>query len=322
MIKRYGLGAVTVFLVVGCGKPHVEQTCTMNGFGQGECSFTNTGTAAGSVCGKVVVQKKRDATETSESSVFCSGEVGKQSTTKVDFKIPSVNTMCSGGPWQENCEFSFKSNDGSTPPPSEKAAAPSKGAANDQSEEWANAVCACKEVKCVAAANRKYGIIPRSELNAPAQDRAMKCMVDLPTAPSDGVTRLAALNAESQARCLKWADEICACKDMKCVIEIETGPRTAYDDPTQERTLELVITSRSARSSACAARYMASASATFCLDASPLPLCQPMLLAISSKPPSTSASMSLSPPWVASRLRIARKRPGLRCKREIWTFKS
>lgn len=126
MTKPYWLGLV--FWVVGCGKPHVEQSCTMNGFGQGECSFTNTGTAVGSVCGKVIVRKKKGETETAESSVFCSGEVGKQSTTKVEFKIPAVNAMCSGGNWQENCGFVFKANDASSAPEENSGAAKAKAA--------------------------------------------------------------------------------------------------------------------------------------------------------------------------------------------------
>lgn len=124
----YLFGVATVFLAVGCGKPNVEQTCTMNGFGSGECSFTNTGTAAGSVCGKIIVQKKGDETETSESSVFCSGEVGKQSTTKVEFKIPGVSTMCSGGNWQNNCDFVFKANDANSAPKENSGAAKAKAA--------------------------------------------------------------------------------------------------------------------------------------------------------------------------------------------------
>ena len=116
MRKRYlfGVWAVFALLSVGCGKPRIENDCTMNGFGAGDCNFTNTGTAPGSVCGKVVVQKKKGAASL-DSAKFCSGEVGKRSTTKVEFKVPGVGAMCiqnDGTKWSDVCEFSFQSDDG------------------------------------------------------------------------------------------------------------------------------------------------------------------------------------------------------------------
>src|SRR4051812_8993419 len=66
-IFRFAAIATLGLLAVGCGKARVEETCTMNGFGQGECNFTNTGTAAGSLCGRIVVRKKSDETDSVES---------------------------------------------------------------------------------------------------------------------------------------------------------------------------------------------------------------------------------------------------------------
>jgi len=88
------------------GTPKLTQNCVMNGFGSGHCSFTNTGDAKGSACGKIKVNKKAGGSGL-ESSVFCSGELKPNSTTKVDFAVPGVNSLCEGGDWRENCEFGF-----------------------------------------------------------------------------------------------------------------------------------------------------------------------------------------------------------------------
>lgn len=99
------LFAALILGVTGCGKANLTQDCTMNGFGQGSCSFTNKGDAKGAVCGHIEVS---DGEKSEESSDFCSGEVGKQSTSKVDFSVPGVRTLCAGGgSWIENCDFTF-----------------------------------------------------------------------------------------------------------------------------------------------------------------------------------------------------------------------
>ncbi len=94
----------------------------MNGRGEGQCSFTNTGTAPGSTCGKITVSRADGRTV--QSSTFCSGEVPKQSTTKVEFSIPTVNALCggvAGKTWQDVCIFTF---DNDSTPPRAVAAAP------------------------------------------------------------------------------------------------------------------------------------------------------------------------------------------------------
>lgn len=109
--NHYSVAAAIALLFVACGDPKVEPSCTMNGFGAGACSFTNTGTSAGSVCGRVVVRRSGQ-TDKAESALFCSGEVGKRSTTKVDFTIPGVSDLC-GTPnplaqkWSDVCSFGF-----------------------------------------------------------------------------------------------------------------------------------------------------------------------------------------------------------------------
>lgn len=83
----------------------------MNGFGQGRCNFTNKGDGKGSICGHIKVLNKNGG-GTAESSVFCSGEIEKQSTKEVSFSVPDVRDICKseglGHSWGEVCDFTFE----------------------------------------------------------------------------------------------------------------------------------------------------------------------------------------------------------------------
>ena len=87
----------------------VEENCIMNGYGQGNCSFTNIGRTTGALCGVIQV----DGPGTLNSSKFCSGPVQPQSTVKVEFYIPEVDELCDNGfeSWTEKCSFGFVPNE-------------------------------------------------------------------------------------------------------------------------------------------------------------------------------------------------------------------
>lgn len=91
---------VVVFLLgiifIGCGNPSIQKECTVNGIGEGQCSFTNLGTAKGSLCGRMSVGFKRvsGSFKTTKSAIFCSGEVEPQSTNIVKFNIPGMKALC------------------------------------------------------------------------------------------------------------------------------------------------------------------------------------------------------------------------------------
>ena len=107
-------------ILIGCGTPNIEQSCTMNGRGEGNCSFSNTGDGSGAECGhiEVVNTLKSEAMDNivaivgkPESPVFCSGKLEPSSTAKIDFFVPHLDKVC---PWGLNgmygvggCEFQF-----------------------------------------------------------------------------------------------------------------------------------------------------------------------------------------------------------------------
>lgn len=95
--------------MLACGKADISQQCTMNGFGKGQCTFTNLGTSKGSVCGTVAVTENRYSL-TTRTSVFCSGEVEPKSTVSVSFSNPFVSELCEaeGKTWDKVCDFTFE----------------------------------------------------------------------------------------------------------------------------------------------------------------------------------------------------------------------
>jgi hypothetical protein len=86
-------------------RPIIEVSCTMDGYGSGECNFTNSGKTAGAKCGTINVQGPGVV----QSDKFCSGMVQPMSTEKVEFKIPAVDELCDNGfeDWRDKCSFDF-----------------------------------------------------------------------------------------------------------------------------------------------------------------------------------------------------------------------
>lgn len=90
-------------------RPIITEDCVMNGLGQGNCTFTNTGRTTGAVCGVIQVMGPGIIS----SSKFCSGQVDPQTTEKVEFHIPQVDQLCDNGfeSWMEKCDFTFLRDD-------------------------------------------------------------------------------------------------------------------------------------------------------------------------------------------------------------------
>jgi len=99
-------------VILGCGKSSIQKECTTNGIGEGQCSFTNLGTAKGSQCGRMSVGFKHISgmMKTAKSAIFCSGEVEPKSTNIIKFNIPNMKELCyldvPDWNWKEFCNVS------------------------------------------------------------------------------------------------------------------------------------------------------------------------------------------------------------------------
>ncbi len=86
------------------GTAKISETCAINSHGLGKCTFTNTGDGSGTVCGKVVMNKTYEKTDTRESDVICSGSVEPLSSKSIDVHIPNSNDFCV---YSSSCEYSW-----------------------------------------------------------------------------------------------------------------------------------------------------------------------------------------------------------------------
>ena len=113
---------LVLLFVVGCGKPDIDVTCSLNGLGSGKCSFTNKGDGAGSLCGRVgLLRLPRGIPNTTGyeegrivevSSAFCSGEVTPKSTVQIGFTMSEVHKECHSNrrvdeSWHDVCDLGF-----------------------------------------------------------------------------------------------------------------------------------------------------------------------------------------------------------------------
>lgn len=106
---------------ISCGKPEIAWDCTMNGFGAGECRFTNKGDGKGAVCGHIEVKQVGRAKFADpfpqKSGEFCSGEVAPKSTETVGFQVTGLDFFCrtddqapeywAPKKWSDVCAFGF-----------------------------------------------------------------------------------------------------------------------------------------------------------------------------------------------------------------------
>jgi hypothetical protein len=117
-LELFAILILSVTLLTGCGKSEITQSCSMNAFGQGECSFTNTGDATGSTCGSIQVKHPyyeyydmenhvRYDIDIKSSAIFCSGEVKQSSTNKVEFSVFDIADSCSSGFGESGCKFEW-----------------------------------------------------------------------------------------------------------------------------------------------------------------------------------------------------------------------
>ncbi len=103
-LAALGIVVVVVVIAVTRSEPaKVEDSCTMNGLGVGQCNFTNRGGKTGSVCGYV---KVRCNGKTRSSDVFCSGDVKVKESRMVEFRVVGISDITNND-WTKECIFDF-----------------------------------------------------------------------------------------------------------------------------------------------------------------------------------------------------------------------
>jgi len=97
------------FTLSGCGKANIETSCTMNGWGSGECEFLNVGTAEGSTEIEVTVHNVKTGTIVG-STRLKSGLIKKGDVRSRSLLVSGVKGGCdadfsAGETWQDVCTF-------------------------------------------------------------------------------------------------------------------------------------------------------------------------------------------------------------------------
>ena len=95
------LGGWTFF-----GDSKINVTCSINGYGSGKCTFTNTGDASGKECGNVFIAESYGEKEVvALSETICSGKVESSSSVTIDVSINAFKDKCA---YSESCVYSWK----------------------------------------------------------------------------------------------------------------------------------------------------------------------------------------------------------------------
>ena len=96
-------------------RPILNATCRMNGYGDGECDFTNTGKMSGAMCGYIRVDDKEDtwtktysgyavsAKTLLRSETLCSGQVPPFTTKTTRFSVNRYLETCG----EKQCRWAF-----------------------------------------------------------------------------------------------------------------------------------------------------------------------------------------------------------------------
>jgi hypothetical protein len=96
--------AIVAYVSTGSGA-QITHNCSINGYGQGECEFTNTGVSPGSLC--VVTKIVNSKGESASSRMICSGRVWPDTfvARKVDIYVPRKHCDGYGTDWRTECSI-------------------------------------------------------------------------------------------------------------------------------------------------------------------------------------------------------------------------
>jgi hypothetical protein len=114
MFIGVGVGGLVLvfFVVLAMGSPPpLRPDCNMNGFGNGTCTFSNTGSRANGGCGYVIAWCG-DVLRSRKSSTICSGEVAPRESKQMSFSVPGFDRITPGyKDWRDECGFTWISSD-------------------------------------------------------------------------------------------------------------------------------------------------------------------------------------------------------------------
>ena len=97
------VGGIVVLVAMRSDPPKIDEDCTMNGLGVGQCNFTNRGGSTGSVCGQITVTCNR---QDRSSGSFCSGDVKVKESHMVEFRVAGIGDITNYD-WRKECNFQF-----------------------------------------------------------------------------------------------------------------------------------------------------------------------------------------------------------------------
>jgi len=103
-MKRLIMTLALAAMAMGCGNADIKEDCTVNGYGAGKCSFSNTGDAEGSKCISIDVFRYEDF-QSAGAVTVCSGVVAPMSTKDATFQLVGLDDMCKNddGKWFDVC---------------------------------------------------------------------------------------------------------------------------------------------------------------------------------------------------------------------------
>jgi hypothetical protein len=117
-IVLFVVGGIWAIQALGSKIDPMLAACTMNGFGAGECTFTNRGFVPQRMCGHVTVTESYGSSS-ADSPPLCTGFVWPKSSAQQSFVVSETRKMCSAkkdpfglaSTWSEACSFTFVNTD-------------------------------------------------------------------------------------------------------------------------------------------------------------------------------------------------------------------
>ena len=97
---------IAVLLAVLEPQEPLDPDCTMNGYGEGQCVFTNTTKRTARACGRIRANCSTTGSRLRSSALFCSGDVAPGESRTRSFTVPGFDyNVPVVGDWRDSCWF-------------------------------------------------------------------------------------------------------------------------------------------------------------------------------------------------------------------------